>query len=161
VGTSFRYDRTFEFAVGRDFLWDALTDTAGFPEWWPWLRSFELDGRATTGLSPGAVATCAVKAPLPYRLEFRVHVDRVDTGGSIDTRVTGDLQGPARLEVASVGEASTARLTWEVELAVPLLSVASLVARPVLVWAHDRVVSSGVEQFRERALSRRRDHDAP
>lgn len=161
MGTSFRYDRTFEFAVGRDFLWDALTDTARFPEWWPWLRSFELDGQAVTGLLPGTVATCAVKAPLPYTLEFRVHVERVDPGRSIDTHVTGDLRGPARLEVASVGEASTARLTWAVELEVPLLSAASLIARPVLVWAHDRVVSSGVEQFRARALSPRRDHDAP
>ena len=161
MGTSFRYDRTFEFAVGRDFLWDALTDTARFPEWWPWLRSFELEGQAATGPAPGTVAICVVKAPLPYTLEFRVHVDRVDTGRSIDTHVTGDLQGPARLEVASVGEASSARLTWEVGLGVPLLSAASLIARPVLVWAHDRVVSTGVEQFRARALSLRRDHDAP
>jgi carbon monoxide dehydrogenase subunit G len=161
VGTSFRYDQTFEFAVGRDVLWDALTDTARFPEWWPWLRSFELDGQAATGLTPGVVATCAVKAPLPYTLDFRVHVDQVETGHSIDTLVTGDLRGPARLEVGSAGEASTARLTWAVELEVPLLSVASLVARPVLVWAHDRVVSIGVQQFREHALSPRRDHDAP
>jgi carbon monoxide dehydrogenase subunit G len=161
VGASFRYDRTFSFAVGRDFLWDALTDTARFPEWWPWLRSFELDGQAATDLVPGTVATCAVKAPLPYTLEFRVRVEGVDPGRSIDTHVTGDLRGPARLEVAGVGEASTARLTWAVELEAPLLSVASLIARPVLVWAHDRVVSSGVEQFRARALSPRRDHDAP
>jgi carbon monoxide dehydrogenase subunit G len=161
VGTSFRYDQTFDFAVGRDILWDALTDTARFSEWWPWLRSFELDGRATTGLARGSVAACAIKAPLPYTLEFQVHVEEVEPGRSIETRVTGDLRGPARLEVASAGEASTARLTWAVELEVPMLSAASRVARPVLVWAHDRVVSSGVQQFRDRALSRPQDHDAP
>jgi carbon monoxide dehydrogenase subunit G len=166
VGTSFRYDRTFEFAVGRDVLWDALTDTARFPEWWPWLRSFELDGASTlppgtTTLAPGTVATCAIKAPLPYTLDFQVHVEQVDAGNSIDTHVSGDLRGPARLEIASSAAASTARLTWAVELEVPMLSAASLVARPVLVWAHDHVVSSGVEQFRERALSQPRRHDSP
>jgi hypothetical protein len=160
VGTSFRYDRTFEFAVERDILWDVLTDTSRYCDWWPWLRSFNLEP-AGAGLAPGSVATCAIKAPLPYTLEFQVHVERVDKGRSIDTSVTGDLRGPARLEVGSAGEAATARLTWAVELEVPVLSVASRIARPVLVWAHDRVVSSGVEQFRERALSHARDHDAP
>jgi len=163
VGTSFRYDRTFEFAVRRDALWAALTDTARFPEWWPWLRSFELDGTTATGLTPGTVATCAIKAPLPYTLDFQVHVERVDCCRSIDTHVTGDLRGPARLEVGSgsAASASTARLTWAVDLQAPMLSAASLIARPVLVWAHDRVVSSGVEQFRERAFSQPRDHDTP
>jgi carbon monoxide dehydrogenase subunit G len=161
VGTSFRYDRTFEFAVRCDVLWDALTDPPRFPDWWPWLRSFELDGQPSSGVTPGTIARCGVKAPLPYTLDFQVHVEQVDAGRSIDTHVTGDLRGPARLEVASAGEASTARLTWAVELQVPLLSAASLVARPVLVWAHDRVVSNGVDQFRERALSHPRDRDAP
>jgi hypothetical protein len=122
--------------------------------------AFELDGQTASGLAAGIIASCAVKAPLPYTLEFHVHVDQVDPGRSVDTHVTGDLRGPARLEVASAGEASTARLTWAVELQVPLLSAASLVARPVLVWAHDRVVLNGVDQFRERALSHPRDRDA-
>jgi hypothetical protein len=155
VGTSFLYDRTFDFAVGSDVLWDALTDTNRFPQWWPWLRSFDAGG-----LAPGSVASCTVKAPLPYTLDFRVHIQRVDAGRSIDTHVSGDLEGPARLELACAGEASTARLTWAVELRAPVLSAASRVARPVLVWAHDRVVSTGVEQFRERALSRPRGHDS-
>jgi carbon monoxide dehydrogenase subunit G len=149
VGASFRYDRTFDFAVSRDVLWAALNDTDHYPKWWPWLRSFDAQG----ALSPGTVARCLVQAPLPYTLDFEVHVERVDTGRSIDTHVSGDLEGPARLEISGAGEASVARLTWAVELRVPMLAAASRVARPLLVWAHDRVVSSGVEQFREHALS--------
>jgi hypothetical protein len=137
-------------------LWEALNDTQRYPEWWPWLRSFD-----AAGLRPGTGAACAVRGPLPYTLEFRVHVERVVAGRSIDTCVTGDLEGPARLEIGGTDESSMARLTWSVELRVPLLSAASRVARPVLVWAHDRVVSTGVEQFREHALAPRseRDHD--
>ena len=149
MGSAFVYDKTFAFAVSRDALWDALNDTERFPEWWPWLRSFDATAEK---LAPGTVATCAVRAPLPYTLEFQVHVEEVEPGLWIDTRVSGDLEGPARLEVAGTGEASTARLTWSVDLHLPFLSAASLVARPVLVWAHDRVVATGVSQFREHAL---------
>jgi hypothetical protein len=154
VDSSFRYDRTFDFAVSRDVLWDALNDTGRYPQWWPWLRSFD-----ASGLTPGTVASCAIRAPLPYTLEFDVHVEQVEVGRSIDTRVTGDLHGPARLELgdskgADGGDAATARLTWSVELRLPFLSAAAQVARPVLVWAHDRVVASGVEQFRDHALIR-------
>jgi hypothetical protein len=154
VGASFRYDEIFHFDVSHDALWDALTDIDSYPRWWPWLRSFDADG-----LAPGTVARCAVRAPLPYTLEFDVHVERVEAGRSIDTRVTGDLVGPARLEVAGDVDASTARLTWAVDLRMPVLSAASFVARPLLVWAHDRVVSNGVEQFRAHALTRPRDLD--
>jgi uncharacterized protein YndB with AHSA1/START domain len=148
LGSAFRYDRTFDFAVGRTVLWDALNDTDQFPKWWPWLRSFDADG-----LVPGTVATCAIRAPLPYTLEFQVHVEEVEDQRLIDTRVTGDLAGPARLEIDGSETVSTARLTWAVELRLPFLSAASLVARPVLVWAHDRIVSTGVEQFRAHALA--------
>jgi hypothetical protein len=148
VAAPFRYDRTFDFDVASDVLWSALTDTGRYPTWWPWLRKFD----APT-LEPGTVAHCAVRAPLPYTLEFDVHVQSVDPGREIETEVRGDLAGPARLVVAEPAPGrSTARLAWEVELRVPLLSAASLVARPVLVWAHDQVVASGVAGFRRNAL---------
>ena len=154
MGASFRYDQIFDFDVTRDVLWDALSDTDRFPYWWPWLRAFD-----AAGVVPGTVAKCAVRGPLPYTLEFDVHVEQVDAGRSIETRVSGDLLGPARLEVSGSGEASTARLSWTVELQLPVLSAASVVARPLLVWAHDRVVATGVEQFREHALTRLRGRD--
>ncbi len=149
MGSTFRYDQAFDFAVSRDVLWDALNDIEQFPNWWPWLRSFDATAEK---LAPGTVANCAVRAPLPYTLEFQVHIEQVEPGVFIGTRVSGDLEGPARLEVAGDEDGSTARLSWAVDLRLPLLSVASRVARPVLLWAHDRVVATGVEQFREYAL---------
>jgi hypothetical protein len=154
VGATFRYDQTFDFDVGRDVLWEALNDTDDYPRWWPWLRTFDADG-----LTPGTVAHCAVRGPLPYTLEFAVHVERVEPKCAIDTQVTGDLAGPARLEVGGSGATSTARLMWTVELQLPVLSAASFVARPLLLWAHDHVVSSGVAQFREHALTRPQRRD--
>jgi hypothetical protein len=150
MSSPFLYDRTFDFAVSRDALWDAINDTEQFPHWWPWLRSFDATGEK---LLPGTAAQCAVRAPLPYTLTFEVRIERVVPGESIDTVVSGDLVGPARLEVGGDDEASFARLAWSVELRLPFLSVASRIARPMLLWAHDRVVATGVEQFRAHALA--------
>jgi uncharacterized protein YndB with AHSA1/START domain len=151
VVAPFRYDRTFDFDVERDVLWDALNDTAHYPTWWPWLRKFD-----APALTAGTVAHCAVRGPLPYTLEFSVHVVAVEPGREVETEVRGDLSGPARLTVDGDGPGrSTARLTWEVELRVPMLSAASLVARPLLVWAHDQVVANGVDGFRKGVATRR------
>ena len=151
MASTFRYDETFEFAVDCDILWAALTDTERFPAWWPWLRTFD-----TQGIVPGAVAQCAIRGPLPYTLVFDVHIEAVEVGREVATRVSGDLEGPARLRVSDDG---AARWTWDVALRMPVLSAASFVARPLLVWAHDRVVSNGVEQFRRHALTPQRDPD--
>jgi hypothetical protein len=128
-------------------LWGTLAQTDRFPEWWPWLRRFDSDG-----LVPGAVADCVVRAPLPYTLSFRVHVVDVVPEQIVAVRVTGDLDGPARLELASRGDGSTARLTWRVEVRAPLLRVGATVSRPLMEWGHQWVVDTGVRQFRRRAL---------
>jgi hypothetical protein len=53
-------------------------------------------------------------------------------------------------------EGSHARLVWSLQLRNPVLRSLSVVARPAMVWAHDRVVELGVAQFERRALNRRR-----
>ena len=130
-------------------LWGALSRTDQFPQWWTWLREF--DGGP---LVEGAAARCVVRAPMPYSLRFTVHVDHVEPERLVDTRVSGDLAGAARLEIEPVGGGleSEARLVWSVEVRDPILRSASLVARPLMEWGHDWVVSAGVMQFRRRAL---------
>jgi hypothetical protein len=71
----------------------------------------------------------------------------------VHTYVDGDLAGPARLEIApDGGDRCTARLQWELELRKPGLRVLAAPARPLLGWAHDKVVASGFEGFVRRAL---------
>jgi uncharacterized protein YndB with AHSA1/START domain len=142
----FRFDRTFEFPVGPDELWATLSRTQDFHRWWPWLRTLR-----GAELAPGARAEAVVRAPLPYSLRFEVEVLDVVPLELVDARVTGDIDGPARLEVAPHELGSTARLVWEVELRRPFLRAASRVARPAMEWGHDWVVASGMRQFR-RAL---------
>ena len=146
----FVYDRRFAFDVPRAELWSAVARTDRYREWLPWVH--ELDG---DGLHEGAVARCVVRAPLPYTLRFDVRVVGVVDHEAVDAVVTGDLDGPAHLELDDGSGGSGARLRWALELRDPLLRPLATVARPAMVWAHDRVIEAGVREFERRLLDER------
>lgn len=145
--TPFRFDGRWVFPVGPGQLWAVLSRTDRFREWWPWLREIESDG-----LVAGTVARCVVRAPVPYSLRFDVAIVDVVPERLVATRVSGDLEGPARLDVAAHADGSEARLSWELELRDPMLRAASHVARPVMEWGHAWVIDTGVRQFRRLGL---------
>ena len=147
MSNRFRFDGRWTFPVPPGELWEAFSRTDRFREWWPWLQVLE-----GGGLVEGTTARCVVRAPLLYSLRFDVAVLEVVPERLVSTRVSGDLRGPARLEVQDHTDGSEARLTWEVDLVAPPLRAASRVARPVMEWGHDRVVEIGLRQFR-RALA--------
>jgi hypothetical protein len=152
VGAPFRYDRAFVLDLPPGEVWALLQHTDRYVDWWSWLQT--LDGG---GLQVGDVAACVVRAPLPYSLSFTVRVEEVVPDTSVVTTVAGDLEGPARLDLApvSVDGAPTrceARLSWELHLRDRLLRPLSGVARPAMKWAHDRVVEVGLAEFRRRAI---------
>jgi uncharacterized protein YndB with AHSA1/START domain len=148
VPAAFDYDRRFDFAVSPETFWQTVSRTDCFPDWWTWLRDFESDG-----LRAGSHTACVIRAPLPYALRVTVDVERVVQPERVETRVSGDLDGPARLEIAPTASGCAARLVWSLELCEPWLARLARFTRPVLTWAHDRVISSGVRQFERVALS--------
>jgi uncharacterized protein YndB with AHSA1/START domain len=148
VPAPFRFDRRFELAASPDALWRTLARTDEYSEWWSWLR--ELDGGE---LREGAVARCVVQGPLPYVLRFDIEVEQVVPATLVATRVRGDLDGPARLEISPTPAGSAARMVWSLELRDSLLRPLSWVARPVMVWAHDRVIATGLRDFERQALA--------
>lgn len=142
----FRFDRTWVFAATPGEFFATVRRTDEFTEWWSWLRRCDIDG-----VHPGARADCVIQAPLPYALHLTIAVEAVETDALIATRVDGDLRGPARLEIAPDPGGCRARLAWSLELRDPVLRNVARVARPAMVWAHDRVVAAGVAEFEERA----------
>lgn len=147
VTVPFRFDRTWEFPVPAERLWDVLERTDEYPGWWSWLREFEADG-----LVAGTEARFVVQSPLPYALRCTIRVDELEPAARVVTTVAGDLRGPARLEVTPDGPGCRARLAWELTPGSFLLRRLAVIGRPAMVWAHDLVVATGVAQFRRRAL---------
>ena len=142
----FAFDRTWVFAAEPDEFFATVCRTDEFTQWWGWLRRCEIDG-----VYRGACAHCVIQAPLPYALRLTIAIEAVEAGALIATQVTGDLRGPARLEIAPHADGCTARLVWSLELCDPVLRNVAILARPAMVWAHDRVVAAGVADFERRA----------
>ena len=155
----FRFDRAWHFEVTPEELWTTLSHTDRYREWWPWLRTFTLDGSNGSGphdaLTTGRTAQVVIQAPLPYQLHCTVHVDDAVRNERLVTTVAGDLQGPARLELRAVDGGTEARLAWEFELRAPLLRTLAILGRPAMAWAHDRIVERGLVQFEGHALRER------
>jgi hypothetical protein len=157
MATPFRFDRAWSFAVTPDELWTTLEQTDHYREWWPWLREFHVEGNGDRdAFVAGAIASLLIQAPLPYQLRCTIRVDEAVAGRKLVTRVTGDLEGPARLELSATPSGSEVRLAWTLNVRSALLRPLATVARPALSWAHDRIVERGLDQFEERALQNRK-----
>lgn len=144
----FGFDRWFVFPCTRHELWETLARTEDYPHWWSWLRAFDADG----GLAAGTTARATIRAPLPYALDLAISVDASVPAEQIEARVSGDLAGPARLALADAAEGCRTRLTWSLTLEDPVLRRLAVLGRPLMTWGHDRVVATGLRQFRDRAL---------
>ena len=149
VATPFRFDRAWQFAVAPEQLWATFERTDRYREWWPWLRTLDIEG---DGLVPGAVARVVIQAPLPYQLHCAVHVEEADAPRLLVARVTGDLDGPARLALTPTATGTEARMAWSLDVKSSLLRPLATLARPALAWAHDRIVERGLVQFEAHAL---------
>jgi uncharacterized protein YndB with AHSA1/START domain len=147
VAVEVRSDRTFEFPVGPADLWSALTAVDRYRRWWPWLRRF--DGRS---FSEGAHWRCEVRSPLLYRVRFEVVLDEVVGGRSASVTVVGDIAGHARLDVTPREDGSRLRLVSVLAPHSRLLQTIGRLVPPVARLGHDRLLDTGVRQFRARAL---------
>ena len=145
----FEFDREWNFPVSRDEFWATILRVDDYTSWWRWLRRFDADG-----LYAGAHADCTIQAPLPFALSFAIDVEDVIEGDRVDTWISGDLEGPARLELRTLPEGCAARLVWTLDLHHRLVLPLAVVARPALVWSHDQVVKVGLSAFERNALGR-------
>ncbi len=150
MATPFAFDREWTFTATPDELWRTLARTDRYQTWWPWLRELQVDGN---GLAEGTVADFVIQAPLPYQLRGTIAVVHSEPLRLVEASVTGDLEGPARLEVRPEGSGTIAHLRWSLEVRSSLLRPLATIARPALSWAHDRIVERGLTQFEARALS--------
>ena len=140
---NFHFDRTFRFDAPTDAVWRELADIQGYPRWLPCIRQIEGE------LVAGSSAKVLIQAPLPYRLRLGMRVRELEPCARLDVDVTGDLEGPGRLTIRSEPDGScSVNLAWEVEVRERLLRQARRFGRPIVMWAHDRIVASGLERFR-------------
>src|SRR5438270_7413368 len=143
----FHFARTWNLDVPPDRFWDAITRTDEYRTWWPWLREFDADG-----FRKGATWKAVIQSPLPYALRVQVVLDEVVQCEHLAAAVSGDLEGWATLAVSATAGGSTVDIEWDMRPRSRPMQMAAIVARPLLRWSHEWVLSRGLEQFRSRAL---------
>ena len=143
-----RSDRRITFDSPPGEVWEAMTRTGNYTSWWSWLRRID-----ASGLVGGDVWACQVQPPLPYSLRFKITLDEVVEGRSVQATVSGDIIGAARVELSASGaDATVIHFVSDLEPAAGALRAFAAVARPLVVWGHDWVIDQGVRQFRARAM---------
>jgi len=150
--TVIEYQRSFQFEVTPDELWQAISEPQRFEAWWGWLGQLRVDG---DGLVDGTVLTGTVSPPVPYRMLVTVRLERCERPVHIDATVEGDLRGTARLHLERTGEGTSAEVAWRIEMMQRPMRLAAHVAAPLLRWGHDRVVDMTVAGFKRHLAVKR------
>jgi Ribonuclease G/E len=95
-----------------------------------------------------------VVPPVPYAMRVTVEITDATSRRQVEADVRGDLVGAAALELRDAGAgASEVRVRWTVEMCRPAMRTAARVARPMLIWGHDRVVEATVRRLRRHLAS--------
>lgn len=143
----FHFDRTWRFPVTPEVFWSTISRTGDYTDWWSWLREFD-----APALAAGERWRAVIQSPLPYALRLTFQLRRAEAPNLLEVDVGGDLDGPARLEIAPTGDGCDVHVSWRVHARSGPIRIGAIVARPVLQWSHERVVAMGLAQFGRRAL---------
>ncbi len=125
---------------------EVLVDVEHYVDWWP-----EVVAVAAAGEGRGLVLCRSV---LPYTLDLLL-TEEVDRPDRLEVRVEGHLEGRVAFDL--VPEGAGTRLDFAQDVRVRgLLALASLPARPLLTWNHDRMMRS-CRQGLARAVQQERE----
>ena len=90
-----------------------------------------------------------VRAPAGYRLRLDLRLDEVVAPERTVITVAGDVVGSSTVEVRAHGTGSEVTLGWSLAPERRFLRAIDLVARPVLVRGHDRILDDGFRRCLE------------
>lgn len=144
----FSFRREFDIAGPVERVQAVLVDLEWYAAWWPEIVAV---GKLS---DDDALVLC--KSSLPYELELHLTAVRRDPD-LLEVALDGDLQGFARFELSPTPDGTHLVFTEQVEAVGPAMRVASFVARPLLVWNHDRMLESCIRGLGRRVVELSRD----
>ncbi len=123
-------------------VFDALTSPDDLLSWWPAIRRARLMDRGDER-GVGARASYSIQSPLLYRVHFELTSTDLDPPRRIRGLATGDLVGTSDSILEEGGAATTVHFHWYVSTTKRWMNLMTPVARPLFIWAHDRVMKQG------------------
>jgi hypothetical protein len=141
VLTAYSFRETWEVDADVDDVRDVLVDLEHYPSWWPQVR-------AVASLGPDD-ARVLCRSTLPYTLDLVLHAVTREAP-VLEVAVAGHLSGTVRWVLTPSATGTRMDLEQDVSVDGRLLGLASYVARPLLTWNHDRMMTGCMEGLRQR-----------
>jgi uncharacterized protein YndB with AHSA1/START domain len=132
VSRLFRFEDSWTVPAPPETVREVVVDLEHYPRWWPQVR-------AVASLGPeDAWVLC--RSLLPYTLDLVLHAVSRDLP-TVEVAIDGDLRGHAAWTLTPVaGGLTRMEFVQEVEI-LRLPDGLVRLARPVLAWNHDRMMS--------------------
>jgi uncharacterized protein YndB with AHSA1/START domain len=137
---------TWCLAAPLERVWEVLSDTPRYPEWWKGVRK-------VTVLEPGEEGDHGVgtlyrlqwRSKLPYSLEFDSRVTRVQAPHLMEGHASGELEGTGAWRLFEGAEGTAVLYSWDVRTTRAWMNAVGPLARPAFRWNHDYVMRQGAQ----------------
>ncbi|HEU4895241.1 MAG TPA: SRPBCC family protein [Acidimicrobiia bacterium] len=136
------FETEWELTAPIEQVFEALSRPEEFESWWPSVTRSELV-TSGDGSGVGAHARYTIRSPLLYSMDFDLKTIEVDRPRRIRAVVRGDLVGTGTYYLESDRDTTRVRFNWYVSTTKRWMNVAGAVAKPLLAWAHDKVMLEG------------------
>lgn len=138
----YRFRSVWSIAASPPAVFHALVDLAGYPTWWPDVRSVSEVDEDT--------AEMVCQAVLPYRLTLRMRrAEQDEPNGRLRVDLTGDLVGYIGCVVDTERDRTRLKIAQEVVVTRRLLRMMGPVVRPLLVANHGAMMWRGQRGLRK------------
>ena len=142
----YRFRSVWSIAAAPHDVFHALVDLAGYPAWWPDVRSVSEVDEDT--------AEVVCQAVLPYRLTLRMRrAEQDEPSGRLRVDLTGDLVGYIGCRVLAEPGGTRLRIAQDVAVTRPLLRAVAPLARPLLVANHGAMMWRGRRGLRKHLMA--------
>src|SRR5919108_1102955 len=140
----YRFATVWDLEAPIEPVWEAIFDTARWPQWWRGVESVvELEPGDDGGV--GSLQRYTWKSALPYELSFDMRVTHVREPVEIRASAAGELAGEGRWSLYRTARGTVVRYDWDVCTTRAWMNALVLVGRQAFEWNHDHVMASGGE----------------
>lgn len=137
-------ERRWHSTRPQEEVFATVLDFPRYRDWWPFLTAFD-----PPPLAEGATTRAVVRAPAGYRLRLDLELAEVAAPKRVVIAVAGDVTGASTVTVDRAGDGSEVGLAWSLAPTRLLLRALGVLAAPVLVSGHDRILDDGFRRCLE------------
>lgn len=146
TGRRHEYVSDWQIEAPIEAVWQALTEVAAWPRWWPQVRRVQtLREGVRGGDDEGRGARRRIRwgTRLPYGFTLDVEVVEVQRLRRLVGHATGGLEGTGTWVLWPQGATTRVRYTWALALNTRWMKLAAPVLAPLFRWNHEGVMHAG------------------